>query len=104
MRSDRSGTLTFFLIGFESLCHCIGTGIEIGLQRGHLLTEQFSERLQFAELLFQIAIFLQSTTCLDEGDRLRVITLNEPVDATLALAVEASEPRLGCRRRLVSLP
>lgn len=31
-------------------------------------------------------------------------TLNDPVDARLALAVDANEPRLGCRLKLVSLP
>ncbi len=32
------------------------------------------------------------------------ITLNEPVDPTLILAVDANEPILGWRLKLVSLP
>ena len=32
-----------------------------------------------------------------------VLTRNDPVEATLALAVDANDPRLGCRRRLISL-
>ena len=31
--------LTFFLVGFESVGHGIGTGVEVGLQGGDLLAE-----------------------------------------------------------------